>query len=93
MGSVPVQDHRASVRALAELLESASAGAVSIADPVASTDVPLRSLGLDSIAYVAFLSSIETEFGIRWAYDEPQETFETLGAIAARLRQVSEGER
>ena len=93
MDAVPLQGLRASVRTLAELLEGASAGKVSIADPEASADVPLRSLGLDSVAYVAFVGSIETAFGIRWAYDEPQETFETLGAIAARLRQAAEGER
>ncbi|HEX8742747.1 MAG TPA: acyl carrier protein [Thermoleophilaceae bacterium] len=92
MDTAPLQDLHASLGTLAELLETASAGAVKIADPVADADLPLRSLGLDSIAYVAFLNGIEEAFGIRWAYEEPKETFETLGTIAARLERVKGGE-
>lgn len=80
-----LQDLHTSLGTLAELLEAASAGAVKIADPVVSANLPLRSLGLDPIACMAFLNGIERAFGIRWAYDEPRETFETLGTLAARL--------
>lgn len=75
---------------LAELLEEASGRKVTLDDPAESIDIPLRSLGLDSGAFIAFMNGVEERFEMRWELDEPPETFETLGAIATLLASGSE---
>ena len=57
------------------------------ADPAAiKTDVPLPSLGLDSMGFVEILVFIEKDFGLRLAESGlTREDFQTIHALANRI--------
>jgi acyl carrier protein len=67
---------------LAALVASASDGAVSAADALAS-EHSLRALGLDSLGYLRLIDAVEAAYGVDISAD--QSTLDSLDAIAAVL--------
>jgi acyl carrier protein len=82
VGDAQVTTFEEVVDALVVLLEEAGGGSLELYGLPDLAVVPLRSLGLDSGAFIAFVGGIESRFGISWRLDEPPETFATLASIA-----------
>lgn len=78
-------DWARAVATLRDLLARASGGEITLPPGTQSAGVALRSLGLDSIAYVALMNAIEECFEVSWTGEEPLSTFATLGTIAEHL--------
>ncbi len=54
---------------------------------VAPSDVdkPLRELGVDSVALLAFLVAVEDTFAMEWSEDVPRAVFTSISSIAQYL--------
>jgi acyl carrier protein len=49
---------------------------------LADADKPLRELGVDSVALLAFLVAIEDTFAMEWSEDVAREVFTSIDSIA-----------
>jgi acyl carrier protein len=75
----------AEIAGRAEALAAALAQAtgVDVRELPEHLDTPLRSLSIDSLLFVAFLTTIEEEHGFTWDEDTPPEALATITAMAS----------
>lgn len=81
--SAPVQSPAVVSRLIALLRTVAPAGPA--LDEQDAAGLRLRDLGLESGAFVAFLSAVERDFHMVWDPDAPSSTFESIRTIADHL--------
>lgn len=76
-------DFSAISRSLITAFHYANEGAQTITED--DIDVPFATLGLDSVALLAFLVAIEDELKIEWASEVPDTVFHSIRTIADYL--------
>ena len=78
-----------SVREIEEKLIEEVATILSVDPETIAVDSPFQSLGMDSMAFVELLVSIERVFGLQlMETDLSKEDFETVGALALRISRM-----